>query len=276
MSTFKVIPVVAARVALHHTRQWQDGMRLRRIQAIAVAVVAAVGMSAIVVSASQAAEYGRCLKTTKVSGHYTGNFKNGSCTRLGASGASTYEWYPGLSGPASQPQYTAKAKTLTIGESSVGRLVCGAGTDVGEITGVEEGWDISTATGCIGVGSGYELACNSPGEPSETIETSRLRTYVFTIGTEQAETEYSGYPYALIECPGYPAYAGLEVYDAVSGATTPTNKMTKKFTTSFTISIGQDLEFFYDDPYCSGCGPEHATLERTAQIRFNEKWEIRT
>lgn len=273
MRTFTAFPAVAARSAVHDTGKGRDGMRLQRI---AVALVAAVAISAIVASAAQAAEYGRCLKTTQVGGHYTGNFKNGTCTMPGAAGASKYEWYPGLSGPASQPRYTVKAKSLTIGEASLGSLVCGAGTDVGEITGVNEGWDVSTAKGCIGSGLGYELACNSPGEPSETIETSRLRTYVSTSGTGQASTEYSGSPYALIECGGFPAYADVEVFDAVSGATTPTNKMTKKFTTSFTLSGGQDLEFFYWDPYCSGCGPEHATLERTAQVKFNEKWEIKT
>lgn len=275
MRTLKVIRV-AARSAAHHIRQREDSMRPRHVQGMGVTLIALVAMGAIAVSAAQAAEYGRCLKTTKVSGHYTGNFKNGSCTKSGVSGASKYEWYPGLSGPASQPYYTAKTKALLIGEATVGSLVCNAGTDVGEITGAKEGWDVSTATGCIGRGSGYELGCNSSGEPPLTVQSSRLTTHVFTVGTA-AWTEYYGSPYVAFECPGYPAWAEVAVVQWVTGVTTPTNKMTTKFTTAFTISGGeQQLMFFYSDPYCTDCGPEHATLERTSLMRLPEKWEIRT
>lgn len=280
MRTFEVIRGVAARFASHHTRHGEDGLRLRRIRIMGVALVAVVVISAMVVSAAQAitygrAEYGRCLKTAKVNGHYTGSFTNANCIESGVNNKK-YEWYPGLSGPASRPRYTAKTKALTVGEASVGSLQCKAGTDVGEITGVEKGWDISTATGCIGGGSGYAARCNSPGAPPETVETAELETRAFSVlsgGPTEAWTEYSGYPYVDIECPGL---AQVVVYAWVSGISTPTNKMTTKFTTDFTTSGGeQDLEFYYSDPICTDCGPDPATLERTSLMKFQEKWEIR-
>ncbi len=258
---------------------------MRRIRVVGLCFAAVFALSAMVASAAQAGEYGRCLKSAQVAKKYTGGFEDKNCQTVNPTGEGKYEWYSGLNRPLGgplKPGYTSKTTKVVLA-STYGRLECKSSRDVGEITGPKADVDLITFTGCTMGGT----KCNSEGQVAGTIKTSKLDTTLIDNGERgfggaepavgEVWTQYAaaaGY-IAEYECPDVPLFA--RVSGSVSGVDAKdVNLASTTGKTRFEGGHGeQDLltEVSSTGLSWEPAAPSVQSTEST--IKTNEKWEIK-
>jgi len=230
-------------------------MRSIRVRTLGLALVAVFALGAIVASAAEAGEYGRCLKASPAK---TGKYTTAACTTENAKHEGEWEWH---AGPGPKPKYTSKTAVAKLVSAS-GTVECETSTDKGEITSVTKDTDKVTFAKCKAVASG--LSCQNFGtvekpKPAGIIETYLLDTELIDHGTKGlsglepkegevwtqfVSSEHEPYQ-AEFECAGAGTGRGIRfrVSGSVSAVTTPVNKMTTTFTLTFAAKKGeQDLK----------------------------------
>jgi uncharacterized membrane protein len=141
---------------------------MKHAKIIAPALMATLALSAVVVSAAQAAEYGKC-ESVKATGGYT----NESCTTSSGTHKGNFEWVPITAG--AHISYTSVSdKEMVLSLENLGLdFRCKTSTSVGVITGTKTAQETITYKSCWD-NAGDMLT--SKGQPSNTIKTNVLAT----------------------------------------------------------------------------------------------------
>ena len=255
---------------------------MKRIGLVALCLGAMGAFGAMAASWAYAGEYGECVKAPLVNKRYTGHFTDAGCEKA-ATGkqieegkVNRYNWQ--MVGATDKP-FTDTDTKATL-KSAVGEIVCTKSKSVGEILGWQKNKERITFEGCAVAKSKPKLTCSSAGEPSGTIWSNTLDTYLIDHGTKGPsglepkenevwnEFESSEHePYlAEFECGGLK----IGVLGTVSGVVSPLSKMVLSSKVKFAATIGeQDLLLEANKETIP------ATLTTTETIKYKSKVEIR-
>ena len=235
-------------------------------------------------SSAFAGEYGTCVKTKEVTEgklkHYTGNYTDKNCTKLGVPGKSEYEWEAVKAG--AKIPFTDSTKVATL-ESALGNVTCKKSTSTGEITGPKSDVDVTTFTSC----EASKEKANSPGEPAGTIKTNVLDSTLVDHGEtwhgkEPAEGEVWN---CLVSSSDEPYLAEFEfskikirVSGYVCSIVTGTNLMGTKTTQTYGKNTApqEELVEYSLNEGATWEGPILGTQLAVATIKTTAKMEIKS
>ncbi len=278
---------------------------MKRIGIVGLCLATAFVLTAVIASAAQAGEYGRCVKAKE------GRYTNAGCTEESVTKEGDYEWVPG---PGPRPKDTGKTGVATL-TGAAGVIECKKSTSTGEITGVKSDKELFTFSKCTTKGAPCTTiritGVSEKGEaiwtettPAGSIETFPLNTTLidhgekfvqltaegefekfvepaegeawtlFTSSEEGEENPYKGLQ-AVYECK---EVARIFTGGELAGVTTPVNAMETSLTTTF--EEGRGLQDLFSDAEVGGKPPLIPIgrgIEKTSgETKGEEKNEVRT
>jgi hypothetical protein len=185
---------------LKQTREGK-GQNMKRIGMAGLCLMVMVAFSAIAASSAFAAEYGVCVKASKVEKEYTGEYTEKNCQNESATASGKYEWVPG---PGPEPKYTGKTGVVTL-TGAAGAIECKKSVSTGEITGPKSDTDVFTFSQCTTKGAPCTtVRLNGKGQWEEVgtvgdIETLKLNTTLIGHGEAFEQLGPDGEPEKLVE-----------------------------------------------------------------------------